>query len=55
MKKLLNCVLLLCFAVALSVSVRAASSEMCGINVSWTLDDAGTLTISGTGKMTDYL
>ena len=26
----------------------------CGDNLTWTLDDAGTLTISGEGKMTDY-
>lgn len=25
-----------------------------GSNLTWTLDDAGTLTISGTGKMEDY-
>ncbi|MBE7004453.1 MAG: leucine-rich repeat domain-containing protein, partial [Ruminococcaceae bacterium] len=25
-----------------------------GTNLSWTLDDQGTLTISGTGKMADY-
>ena len=26
----------------------------CGTNLTWTLDDAGTLTISGTGAMTDW-
>ncbi|MBR4384702.1 MAG: leucine-rich repeat domain-containing protein, partial [Selenomonadaceae bacterium] len=26
----------------------------CGKNLTWTLDDDGTLTISGTGKMDDY-
>ena len=30
-----------------------ASGE-CGDNLTWTLDDQGTLTISGTGKMKDY-
>ncbi len=29
-------------------------SGTCGENLTWTLDDKGTLTISGTGKMTDY-
>ena len=38
------------------VTVQAATvdSGTCGDNVTWTLDDAGTLTISGTGPMTDY-
>lgn len=31
-----------------------ASAGTCGTNVSWTLDDSGTLTISGTGTMTNY-
>ncbi len=31
-----------------------ASSGTCGDNLTWTLDDEGTLTISGTGSMTDY-
>ncbi|MDO5138597.1 MAG: leucine-rich repeat protein, partial [Oscillospiraceae bacterium] len=29
-------------------------SGTCGDNLTWTLNDEGTLTISGTGKMTDY-
>ncbi len=29
-------------------------SGTCGTNVTWTLDDAGKLTISGTGNMTNY-
>ena len=32
----------------------AASSGTCGKNVTWSLSDDGTLTISGTGKMKDY-
>ena len=32
----------------------ATASGTCGENVSWALDDEGTLTISGTGAMTDY-
>ena len=31
-----------------------ASSGTCGDSLSWTLDDEGTLTISGTGAMEDY-
>ena len=30
------------------------ASGTCGDNLTWTLDDAGTLTISGEGAMTDY-
>ncbi len=30
------------------------TSGKCGYNVYWTLDNAGTLTITGTGKMDDY-
>ena len=36
------------------LSVNAASSGTCGDNVTWTLDDQGTLTISGTGAMGTY-
>lgn len=49
---------LLCFllpAMALEVSADTlVDSGTCGDQVSWTLDDAGTLTISGKGPMTDY-
>ena len=31
------------------------TSGTCGENLTWTLDDEGTLTISGNGKMTDYV
>lgn len=34
--------------------VIAQTSGTCGDNVTWTLDDNGVLTISGTGKMYDY-
>ncbi len=30
------------------------ASGTCGENLTWTLDDAGTLTISGTGRMSDF-
>ena len=40
-----------------SLKVNAATSGTCGANgdnVTWTLEDNGTLTISGTGAMADY-
>ncbi|MDO5311203.1 MAG: leucine-rich repeat domain-containing protein [Clostridia bacterium] len=40
--------------VSLPITVSAASSGTCGENLTWTLDDSGTLTISGSGKMTDW-
>lgn len=36
------------------LTANAAESGTCGENLTWTLDDSGTLTISGTGNMTDY-
>ena len=49
------------FAMALSAAasmpmdVFAATSGKCGDNLTWSLDEGtGTLTISGSGKMTDY-
>lgn len=36
-----------------SPSTMAATSGKCGKNVTWKLDSKGTLTISGSGKMTD--
>ena len=54
-KKFLSIVLvlsMLCTFVPLVAS--AAISGTCGENLTWTLDDSGTLTISGTGDMTDW-
>ena len=45
------------FSIIPSLRVNAAASGTCGAqgdNLTWTLDDAGTLTISGTGAMADY-
>lgn len=56
-KKLLKALLALCMALMLLPGpVRAAevASGSCGDSITWTLDDAGTLTISGTGTMYDY-
>ena len=39
------------------VTIHLGNGEIfgtCGADLKWTLDNAGTLTISGTGKMTDY-
>ena len=36
------------------LEAQAASSGTCGDNLTWTLSDAGVMTISGTGLMTDY-
>lgn len=41
--------------VVLSITVSAATSGKCGTNLTWTLGDEGTLIISGSGKMTDWL
>ena len=38
----------------LSLIANAAESGTCGENLTWTLDNDGTLTISGTGRMTEY-
>ena len=54
-KRFLSIVLvlsMLCTFVPLVAS--AAISGTCGENLTWTLDDSGTLTISGTGDMTDW-
>ncbi len=39
---------------AISVSADIVASGDCGNSVKWTLDDVGTLTISGSGDMWDY-
>lgn len=54
--KILLTVLVLSFLTAAAVSVSAyeVASGVCGANLTWTLDDAGTLTISGTGEMWDF-
>ena len=61
MKKLAFGILTLCLLLcAFALSAHAATvveSGTCGANggkLTWTLDDAGTLTISGTGEMADY-
>ena len=46
-------ILLLCVAL-LPTQAQAATSGACGDNLVWTLDDEGTLTISGNGAMASY-
>ena len=43
------------FTFLLLTTVSAAKSGKCGTNLTWTLDDEGTLIISGHGKMQDLL
>lgn len=46
--------LVLLLIVLFCCSALADSSGTCGDNLTWTLDDNGVLTISGTGDMSDY-
>ena len=48
------CLVLVLVLVPFNAKAAATQSGTCGVNVTWTLDDAGTLTISGTGLMKDY-
>lgn len=56
-KKLIAWLLVICMAISLlpaaALADTAAKSGKCGDNVTWTLSDDGTLTISGKGAMYD--
>ena len=55
-KKILISLIAICtmlFAFGM-INASAESSGTCGNNLTWTLDDAGTLTISGQGTMTNW-
>nr|MCR5523773.1 leucine-rich repeat domain-containing protein [Clostridia bacterium] len=58
MKKAISVLLSLVIAFGVlggaGISASAASSGTCGENLTWTLDDNGTLTITGTGKIESY-
>ena len=55
MKKTISILLALCMMLALlPFAALADNSGSCGEHAFWTLDDAGTLTISGTGEMDNY-
>jgi len=47
-------VLFIFMLLPLSVSAETIASGTCSINLTWTLDDEGTLTISGSGRMISY-
>ena len=54
-RKWIRIIMLCCvLAALLSVTVLAEESGTCGTELIWTLNDAGILTISGTGPMTSY-
>ena len=51
--------LLVCLALAVLLPVEASAAEVvasgeCGENLTWVLTDDGTLTISGSGEMTNW-
>lgn len=53
-RKILGVVLALTMLMAfVPITANAETSGTCGDNLTWTLDDNGTLTISGTGDMND--
>ena len=51
---LLGTVLLCLAGIIQPVKAETIASGTCGDNLTWTLTDSGTLTISGTGEMYDY-
>lgn len=58
MKKIISLIIVLSMIMsvlgAMPLSAVAATSGTCGDALTWTLDDEGTLTISGTGAMTEW-
>ena len=60
MKKRILCLALVMVMIFTSLPMSAFAADVvaegtCGENLTWTLDSTGTLTISGTGAMTDYI
>ena len=54
-KRILSLVIVLALLMSfVTVVASATTSGTCGDNLTWTLDDEGTLTISGTGYMGDW-
>ena len=57
-KRILSFVLTICMIIGLTTAIPAkaatAASGRCGDNLTWSLDDDGTLTISGKGRMYNY-
>ncbi|MDD6483049.1 MAG: leucine-rich repeat domain-containing protein [Clostridiales bacterium] len=56
-KKILSLIVVLCMlsGIITALPASAVTSSQCGSNVNWTLDDNGTLTISGTGDMWNWI
>ena len=55
MKKWFPVLILLLITLALPMAANAAAkSGTCGDNITWTLNDSGVLTITGSGKMDNY-
>ena len=59
MKKRILCLALVMVMIFTLLPMNAFAADVvaegtCGENLTWTLDSKGTLTISGTGAMTDY-
>ena len=56
MKRCISIALVFVLVVSmLPIEAKAAMSGTCGDNLTWSLDGSGTLTISGTGKMNNYV
>ena len=54
-KKILSLVVVMAMLLSfMPVIAPAATSGVCGDNLTWTLDDNGTVTISGTGDMPEW-
>ena len=54
-KTILSTSLLICILMPiLPIAALASYQNSCGANITWTLDDNGVLTLSGTGEMTNY-
>lgn len=51
---LILALLMICSLLPVSAAADAPKSGTCGENLTWTLDDTGVLTISGTGDMYNY-
>ena len=51
---LMLALVLLCAVIPMQAQASTVDSGSCGENITWTLDDSGVLTISGTGAMADY-
>lgn len=51
---LMSLMALMCVVLPMKAVAATVASGSCGDNLTWVLDDGGTLTISGTGVMEDY-